>query len=313
MKRLYIGVDTSCYTTSAACVDENGIICDKRTVLSVKQGERGLRESEGLFQHVRNLSSLVPGLISSLPEGKIAAVAVSARPRPDADSYMPVFLAGRASAAAIAATAGAPLIETSHQEGHLRAALYGNESLMGSRFMAMHISGGTTEALLVGAGGEITLLGGSSDLHAGQLVDRVGVAMGMAFPCGKELEKLAAQCGSPGGLMLRSSVKGCDCSFSGAESEAQRLILSGAERGELAYAIYECMARTFSKMLVSAAEATGCDDALISGGVASSALLRKLMRERMAKRGHVGLRFGESALSSDNAVGIALIARDRTE
>jgi len=311
LRRLFIGIDTSCYTTSAACVDGKGIVLDRRTVLFVERGQRGLRQSEGLFQHVRNLGTLVPELLRDLPEGEITAVGVSARPRPEADSYMPVFLAGKTAAATLAAARKVPLYEFSHQEGHIRAALLGNEALMSRRFLSMHLSGGTTETLFVGEDGSIALLGGTSDLHAGQFVDRVGVAMGLDFPCGKALEKLASAFDAKPAYKLPSAVDGCGCSFSGVESEAQRRLISGADKPELAYAVYDSLARAFSAMLANAAKRTGCFEALLAGGVASSPLLRKLMLTRMGKKGDIRLYFGESALSSDNAVGAALLARDR--
>lgn len=314
MEGLYIGLDTSCYTTSFACVDEKGIVLDRRTVLSVADGERGLRQSDGVFQHVRNLGTMIPEAFASLADdarGRICAVGVSARPRPDADSYMPVFLAGKTAARALSCALDAPLFELSHQEGHIRAALFGNERLLGKRMLSMHISGGTTELLEVDGGLGIKLLGGSEDLHAGQFVDRLGVALGMHFPCGREMETLASAYRGGEEVKLPSSVKGCSCSFSGVESAAQRLLLSGGTTHEaLAFALYDCMARTFAAMLREAASLTGCREALIAGGVASSALLRSLMTERIAKRGGPKLFFGEPALSSDNAVGIALLARD---
>ncbi len=311
MRSLCIGIDTSCYTTAAACVDERGIVLDRRTVLFVEHGERGLRQSEGLFQHVRNLKSLLPDMLRDLPEGKIAAVGVSARPRAEALSYMPVFLAGHTTASTLAAALGVPLYEFSHQQGHIRAALLGNEALLGQRFLAMHISGGTTEALLVEQDGSILLLGGTSDLHAGQFVDRVGVAMGLGFPCGKALEALASSFEGTPSFRLPVSTRGCDCSFSGVESEAQRRLQAGANHAELARAVYDCLSRTCCAMLDAAQEKAGCREALLAGGVASSALLREAMRARMEKGGSFKLYFGESALSSDNAVGAALLARDR--
>lgn len=310
MRGLFIGIDTSCYTTSAACVDEKGIVLDRRTVLFVKQGERGLRQSEGVFQHVRNLGSLLPELLRELPKGEIAALGVSTQPRSEADSYMPVFLAGHTAAATLAAALDIPLYECSHQQGHIRAALMGNESLMGTSFLAMHVSGGTTEVLRVIENGMINLLGGTLDLHAGQFVDRVGVAMGLGFPSGKALEQLAASFTGTPSYQLPAAEKGIDCSFSGVESEAQRRLASGAEHNELASAVYDCLARTFSSMLEEAGTRTGCREALIVGGVASSALLRTRMNQRMEKHGRMRLLFGESALSSDNAVGVALLARD---
>ena len=309
----YVGVDTSCYTTSVASVDEYGIVSDLRTVLSVKQGERGLRQSDGLFQHVRNLETLMPELMKQLGGAELRGVCVSARPRPNEDSYMPVFLAGKMCAASVAAARKVPLLTASHQEGHVRAALHGNEALIGRPFLGMHISGGTTEVFLVDETFRISLLSGTEDLHAGQFVDRTGVAMGLHFPCGKQLEALAGSFDPTAGFVkLPAIVREGICSFSGVETRMQALLKAGADRAELAYAAYDCMSRTFVKMLCHAMEQTGVTRALLAGGVASSPLLRTLLRERMHKLdANAALYFGESALSSDNAVGAALLCRDR--
>ncbi len=310
MNAQYIGIDTSCYTTSAACAENGSIVSDRRTMLRVASGERGLRQSDGVFQHVRNLAEIMPALMADADRAKIKAVAVSTRPRPEQDSYMPVFLAGKTAAITLAKALDVRLIELSHQQGHVRAALYGNEQLMGRCFLGMHISGGTTEIFTVGSNLEIGLIGGCADLHAGQLVDRVGVSLGMAFPSGKYMEALASEKSGESAVRLPIWVRGTQCSFSGTESAAQRLIEQGTDGADIAYAVYDAMARTFHKLIVNAADETGLDCVLIAGGVASSGLLRKMLRERMAKRGHVDIRFGEARLSSDNAVGIALLCQD---
>ncbi len=306
----FIGVDTSCYTTSFACVDEKSIVSDRRTVLSVASGERGLRQSDGVFQHVRNASALLPAMMGDVCRREVRCVGVSVRPRPEPDSCMPVFLAGKAAAVARADGLGVAVMEFSHREGHVRAALMGNEALMDKPFLGMHLSGGTTEIFSVAPGMAITLLGGTEDLHAGQLVDRAGVAMGLPFPCGKHLEALAGEFHGALSIKLRSSVKGAVCSFSGMESAVQRGLACGWDHRETAFAIYDGMASTFCKMLEAAREQTSLDCALIAGGVASSPMLRAMMGERMQKRGSVALFFGESRLSGDNAVGAALLARD---
>lgn len=281
-------------------------------MLLVEHGKRGLRQSEGVFQHVRNLGALLPALLDDLPqEETVEAVGASVRPRPTQDSYMPVFLTGRTCAATLASALKVPLYEFSHQEGHIRAALVGNEELKDTCFLSMHISGGTTEVLSVDERMDISLIGGTADLHAGQFVDRVGVSMGMDFPCGKELEKLAAAFEGTLSYRLPIFVRDATCSFSGVESEAQRKLAAGTDKNELAYALYDCMTRTFCGILESAAKRTGFNKALIAGGVASSPLLRKLMHERMEKHGRVRLYFGENVLSSDNAVGIAYMAMDK--
>lgn len=310
MNAQYIGIDTSCYTTSAACAENGSIVSDRRTMLRVASGERGLRQSDGVFQHVRNLAEIMPALMADAERTRIKAVAVSTRPRPEQDSYMPVFLAGKTAAITLANALDVRLIELSHQQGHVRAALYGNEQLMGRRFLGMHISGGTTEMFTVGTNLEIGLIGGCADLHAGQLVDRVGVSLGMAFPSGKYMEALASEKSGEPAVRLPIWVRGTQCSFSGTESAAQRLIEQDVDGADIAYAVYDAMARTFHKLIVNAADASGLDCVLIAGGVASSGLLRKMLRERMVKRGHVDVRFGEARLSSDNAVGIALLCQD---
>ncbi|MEA5047641.1 MAG: O-sialoglycoprotein endopeptidase [Eubacteriales bacterium] len=310
MKPLFLGVDTSNYTTSVACVSEEGIVFERRTMLSVALGERGLRQSDALFQHVRNLPELVETMLSTVERNDVSAVAVSAKPTASEQSYMPVFLAGMLAATSISASLHVPLYETTHQAGHVRAAMFGQEDrFMEGKFLAMHLSGGTTDLLLVqmqnGAIGEIDRIGGCDDLHAGQLVDRVGVHLGLPFPCGTALEQLANGAVDRS-VRLPSSVKALNCSFSGQESQCQRYIDQGMAKEALAYAVYDCMARTFTKILVHAMETTGCDTILLSGGVSGSALLRKLLCTRMQREVY----YAGKGLSSDNAAGVALLARD---
>lgn len=308
---LSIGIDTSCYTTSVACTDRKSIVFSKGTMLSVAFGDRGLRQSEGLFQHVKQLSPMLVELLASIDKNDVACVAVSASPTSKPDSYMPVFLAGLRQAETLAAALGVPLIRADHQSGHIRAALFGNETLLDhNRFFAVHVSGGTTDLLLVEPHREapyrIETIGCSTDLHAGQFVDRVGVALSLPFPTGKHLETLAVQAERKD-LKLPSSVKGTDCSFSGAESAAQRLIGSVPD-AELAYGVYDCLARTLSKMFANVSERYGTLPFLVCGGVASSSLLRTLLKNRFSG----SLYFGRPELSSDNAVGIALLGADRS-
>ncbi|HRX57334.1 MAG TPA: O-sialoglycoprotein endopeptidase [Eubacteriales bacterium] len=314
MSRLFLGVDTSAYTTSICCVCEEGIVFEKRTMLSVPLGGRGLRQSEALFQHVKNLPALTDELFHSIDAGSVCAAAVSAKPTAAEDSYMPVFLAGKLAASSITGALGVPLYETTHQAGHVRAAMFGNEAHIteNGTFLAMHISGGTTDLLRVGlAGGKIETIekaGGCADLHAGQFVDRVGVKLGLSFPSGPELEKLAVQAKTRD-IRLPSSVKNAECSFSGQETAALRMLEQGAPKEEIAFAVYDCMARTFSKILLYAMERTGCETALLSGGVSGSGLLRTLLQKRTKK----ALLFARTGLSSDNAAGTALLAKDLYE
>ena len=306
-----LGIDTSCYTTSVACANEKSIVFFRGTMLSVPLGGRGLRQSDGLFQHVKQLPGLLSELFANVDRSAIRAVAVSAAPTSRGDSYMPVFLAGLSQAESLASALSVPLIRIDHQCGHIRAALYGNEALLDAeRFLAAHVSGGTTDLLLVephrDAPYRIEPIGTSTDLHAGQFVDRVGVALGLPFPAGRGLEMLAGNA-SARSVKLPSAVDGTNCSLSGAESAAQRLIGAVPDE-ELAFGVYDCLARTLSKMFAAAAARFGDLPVLVCGGIASSAILRTLLKKRFRGR----LYFGRPEFSSDNAVGVALLGADRS-
>ncbi|MDR1961141.1 MAG: O-sialoglycoprotein endopeptidase [Gracilibacteraceae bacterium] len=305
---LFLGIDTSAYTTSAALTDGEGRpLWDERLLLPVKPGERGLRQSEAYFCHGRNL----PLLWRNLPPDKwkrIAAVGVSTKPRPAPGSYMPVFVAGYGAAAAIAAALGTPLKETSHQEGHLAAGLYAGGAPALTEFLAVHLSGGTTELLRVRrrAAGEFEteIIGRAEDLHAGQFVDRVGVALGLPFPAGAALERLARTAAPEAAALIPAAVRGCDVSFSGPESAARRLLQAGRPPADVALAVEGCIARTLAKMLRRALDGEK-KDVLFVGGVASNMYLREELKRRLPE---AVLHWTPPELSRDNAVGVAVIA-----
>ena len=201
---LFLGVDTSNYTTSVAAYDSEGdVIFQRKKLLPVKKGQLGLRQSDAVFAHVKNLPLVIRDLRAILEEGnyRIAAVGVSATPRDAADSYMPCFLTGIVAAESLATGSGTEVHRFSHQSGHIMAALYSSGALaegklLTSDFLAFHVSGGTTEAVVAHpreGGFDVEIKGCGADLHAGQVIDRVGVMMGLDFPCGKALEELAVQ------------------------------------------------------------------------------------------------------------------------
>ena len=308
MRQVVVGLDTSCYTTSAAAVTADGqVVASCRKLLPVKLGERGLRQSEGVFIHVRQLPERLEELREFIRGDEIVAVCASSRPRDEEESYMPVFQVGDAQARGMAAMLGVPCFASTHQRGHVAAAMVDSGIAPGD-LLAVHLSGGTTELLSL-RGEELTLLGGTLDLHAGQVVDRVGVALGLPFPAGPHLEKLALQGHAEARLPVSMAEGGLRCHLSGAESQAQRWIASGAISPEdTAMEIYDLLARTVARMILAGAAKTGIRQVLIAGGVASSALFRRLVTERIRKSDR-GLRvcFGRPEYSGDNAVGAALI------
>ena len=221
---------------------------------------------------------------------------------------MPVFQAGHTAGCILAAALNVPFYETTHQCGHLAAALQGTCLENEERLLAVHLSGGTTDLLALQKG-TLTQIGGSADLHAGQLVDRAGVAMGLGFPAGEALEVLAVRGRSEGRLGCSMEEGGLTCHLSGAETQVQRWIREGSiPREDIAREIYDLLARTLVRMLQAGTGKTGIRGALITGGVAASALLRQMLEERRKKsRNCPEIVFGKPEMSGDNAVGVALI------
>lgn len=306
---LALGLDTSCYTTSCALCAPGGEPVQARRLLPVPAGERGLRQSEAVFAHVRQLGELLPQLMKNAPE-PVSCVCASAAPRDGEDSYMPVFQVGLSQGRGIAAALGVPFFSTTHQRGHLAAARWGTE-LNSDAYLGLHLSGGTTDVLLV-QGEEITPLGASLDLHAGQLVDRIGVKMGLPFPAGPYLEELARKGECRNAVPV--SMEGLCCHLSGAEARLLRMLDAGEKKENAAAEVYGVLCRTVLRLLAAAAEKTGVGDALLFGGVISSALLREMLLDRNEKR-RIGLKlhFGRKEYSGDNAVGVALIGLQRLE
>jgi N6-L-threonylcarbamoyladenine synthase len=309
MKRAVIGFDTSNYRTSAAVLTETGeVLLNIRELLPVPKGERGIRQSEAVFAHLRGIQRMLEQLRQAVQQTEIIAVAASVRPRDPEESYMPVFTAGAEAAGTAAAVLGVPFIQTTHQRGHLAAAAWHTALEKADSFLAAHLSGGTTD-LLHWHENRLCQIGGSLDLHAGQLVDRAGVAMGLSFPSGPELEQMAME-GKTEGILGCSMERGdLWCHFSGAETQIQRLIAGGSIPGsQLAREVYDLLARTVSRMLAAGERASGESRALVTGGVASSPLFRQLLTERMKKnRTSLQVIFGAPEYSGDNAVGVALI------
>ena len=312
-KSAVIGFDTSNYRTSAAVVTLDGeILADYRELLPVSEGERGLRQSEAVFAHIRQLRKSEE-LIRSQADGiRIAAVSASVKPRDGADSYMPVFQVGHTAGCMLAAALNVPFFETTHQRGHLAAAKQGTVLESAEQMLALHLSGGTTDLLKVDAAG-ITVLGGSADLHAGQLVDRAGVAMELPFPAGEALEMLAVHGTSEGRLGCSLDPGDLICHLSGAETKLQKWIRNKElPREDIAREIYDLLARTIVRLLKAGARETGFSKALVTGGVASSPLLRQMLEERRKKTtGCPEIVFGKPERSGDNAVGVALIGAEK--
>ena len=304
--KIAIGFDTSCYTTSVAACDGNGdILASKKQLLPVPPRTCGLRQSEAVFAHLKQLPELMERLTAEIGDMEICAVAASVTPRDAEGSYMPVFTVGGNFGRAAASLLHVPFFATSHQMGHILAGQIGNPPLS-EPFIAVHLSGGTTESLLCGEGA-VKTLGQSLDIHAGQLLDRIGVAMGFAFPAGAALETLAKQGKAQALLPASMANDDLDCHLSGAETQCRRWLTGGKlPRETIAAEMFDFLARAVSRMIAAACEKTGAQQVLIVGGVASSEILREQIPVRLQKLGCMAdVVFGKREYASDNAAGVA--------
>lgn len=302
---LFFGIDTSNYRTSAAVFDsESHVWHNSGRLLEVPEGRIGLRQSDALFQHVLHLPERIAELESGFGN-QIRAIAASTRPRAVEGSYMPCFLAGAGQARSMAHALDVPFYEVSHQQGHLAAAALSADALelLRQPFLAWHLSGGTTELLLVHPEGELfqaQIIGGTDDLAAGQLIDRAGRLLNLSFPSGAELETLADTCTQPE-KPFRPKVTDAHFSLSGAQNKIEQLHQKGASRETVARYAIDIVAAAVIRATEQAVQKTGLP-VLCAGGVMSNRLLQQRMKDTF------GAKFAEPVLSGDNAVGVAVLA-----
>lgn len=301
--RSVVGIDSSNYTSSCAVWQAGEIVANEKQLLPVKNGELGLRQSDAVFHHVKNLPAIIEAALSGAHTP--SAVGVSVRPRDAQGSYMPCFLAGASMARAMAAALKIPLYEFSHQAGHIAAALYsaGRLDLLEQKFIAFHVSGGTTEALLVTPDADTSvhceLIAKSLDLKAGQAVDRVGQLLGLPFPAGMALDALAVQGKSP--MRPRPVFKDCDVHFSGLENQAAELLRRGACAQDIARYCIDYILAALDGMTEGLLKKYGELPLLFAGGVMSNSTICAALTEKY------GAHFAKPAFSSDNAAGIAVL------
>ena len=300
---LYLGVDTSNYTTSVALYDgETGELRQQKKLLPVREGQLGLRQSDAVFHHTAQLHALFQELVRDADTKSIAAVGASVKPRPVSGSYMPCFTVGENTAKIISAALKVPFVGFSHQEGHIAAALYGSGrlDLFDKTFIAFHVSGGTTEAVLAkgsGCGFTCEIIAQTLDLNAGQAVDRVGLMLGLKFPCGAELEKLALQNDEP--IKVRATLKGHDCCLSGVENQCKKLLAQGKSKPYIAAYCLEYIRKTLEDMTDSLLCDYGELPLVYAGGVMSNTIIKNSFTEKYKAS------FAPPVYSSDNAAGIA--------
>lgn len=306
--KVVLGIDTSSYTTSMCLLGEDGSIkADERKILEVASGSRGLRQSEALFQHVQNIPLLTEKLVFALDGHELVSIGVSEKPRPQEESYLPVFLPGLSLAQALSHLLGIPYHGITHQETHIWGGIGSAAGPHSGEFLAMHLSGGTTELTVVKRDEQtnrlqIRLLGGTLDLHAGQFVDRLGVKMGLPFPSGPSLEKLAHL--TTESISVPTFHKDGMVSFSGPLTALERLVGQAAPES-CARACLMSIARTLVKWIRWAEKRHPSRELLVVGGVASNQIIRQVLHKQLS---NWHLYFAAPVYSVDNAYGAAFFS-----
>ncbi|MDL2273610.1 DNA-binding protein [Oscillospiraceae bacterium OttesenSCG-928-G22] len=302
----FLGFDTSNYTTSASLYNaEQNFVRHERRLLDVPDGALGLRQSDAHFQHVKRLPDVLARLLGPEGERGVAAVGASTRPREAEGSYMPCFLAGESQARVTAAVLGVPFYAFSHQQGHLAAAAFsaGRPELLRCPFLGLHLSGGTTELLHVTPGEDgiprAETIGGSSDLAAGQLIDRLGKRLSLPFPSGKQIDALAERAEKQSRMTPKAD--GLRFSLSGLENRVDDLLKQGESPETAAHFILASIAAGLSNALSAALAAYGALPVLVSGGVAANTLISRELKEKFQAT------FGAPEFSTDNAAGVAYL------
>ncbi len=303
MSQVFLGIDTSNYSTSAALYDATSDTAMLRgQLIPILQGSIGVRQSEVFFHHTKQL----PNILEELPMKDICGIGVSTRPRLQEGSYMPCFLAGEAFAKALSHALQVPLFRFSHQQGHIAAAAWSAKQiqLLDQDFLAWHVSGGTTELLQVNSSRALpckaTIIGGTADLCAGQLIDRVGNQLGLSFPAGPQLEELAKQHQKEIPLNMRSNE--LQFNLSGLENKALQLRAAGEQSADVADFILRAVLHCITNATQCALEQFPTLPVLCAGGVMSNMRLREALEKTC------GATFAQPEFSKDNAFGVAFLA-----
>jgi N6-L-threonylcarbamoyladenine synthase len=307
----FLGIDTSAYTTSIAVLDENKkIIADYRKLLEVKKGNRGLRQQEAVFQHIKNIPELIGKISKDIDLSLVKTISASIKPRNVKGSYMPVFKVAEGQAYILSKVLNTEYKVFSHQDGHIAAGVLDCNIEDIDEFLTLHISGGTTELLKVSTSEEgylAEIIGGTKDISAGQLIDRIGVKLGLKFPCGKKLDSISTE-GMDIKINYPVSTDKTYINYSGTETFFYKLLEQNKyNNSTIAKNLFHCIGESLVKILIKAINMYLIKNVLVVGGVASNRILREVLVDSIEEKGIGRVFFPDNKYCTDNAIGIAYL------
>lgn len=304
---IILGIDTSCYTTSIAAISlNNELIYNEKIILNAKN--LGLRQSEAVFQHINNLGKISDNINEIMKNYNICAICASKAPRPVKNSYMPVFMVGYNFAKLLSTTLNVDFFETTHQENHIAASLYTNKIKNEDKFLSVHMSGGTSEILLVNKKDnkyDIKIVAATNDISFGQIIDRVGVKLGYTFPCGKYIDENAINCSETLEVGLKTSTKEGYMNLSGLENQINKIIDKKDDK-YISKLLLNAIVKTLEKSLLYVCQKYNVDEVVFAGGVSASKYISTEINKRLSKK-NIHTYFTKPNFATDNAFGCAII------
>lgn len=301
-----LAIESSCDETAAAVV-ENG----RRVLTSVVATQVAEhRQYGGVVPEIasrRHAENIVPVVSKSLTDGGLTLDDIDALAVTYAPGLIGALLVGVNFAKGLSLATGKPLVPTHHLRSHI-ASNYISNSELKPPFLCLVVSGGHSHIVMVEDYTKMKILGRTRDDAAGEAFDKAARTMGMPYPGGIELDKVA-ESGNPLAFKLPRPVvhdAPYDFSFSGLKTAVINLIHNASQKGEelneadicasFRYAVVDCLATNFLK----AAEDYKADKLVIAGGVSANSLLRSTLQEECKRRGY-GFYMPEKSLCGDNA------------
>lgn len=306
-----LGIETSCDETAAAVVEDGEKVLSNvvSSQVDVHRKFGGVVPEVASRKHLELINPVIKEALeqAGLEFGDLQAVAVTQGP-----GLVGALLVGLAAAKALAFALGTPLIAVNHLEGHIYANFLAHRELS-FPLVCLVVSGGHTDLVLVRRHGDYCLLGRTRDDAAGEAFDKIARVLGLGYPGGPALERLAREGNEEAVRFPRASVEGLDFSFSGLKTAViqhlQRCQRAGEEvaRADVAAAFQKAVVEVLVEKTLEAARRTGCRDILLAGGVAANGRLRAAMEEGARREGRRVL-FPPPDLCTDNAAMIACAA-----
>ncbi len=304
-----LGIETSCDETAAAVVEDGPKIVTNIIHSQVKTHAKfgGVVPEIASREHIHKIVEVVEKAVE--PVGGmdgIDGVAVTTGP-----GLVGCLLVGTQVAKGIAMARQVPLMGINHLEGHISAALLA-EKVPDYPHVALVVSGGHTHLYHVKSFGSYTLMGGTRDDAAGEAFDKVAKVLGLGYPGGVHVDRLA-QDGDPKAIALprgMNTTKHFDFSFSGLKTAGVTYIrehggeLKGQQLNDFCASLQEAIADILTKKAVAAAKSVGVKGIVLAGGVAANSRVRALTEERCSRRGMWSF-LPPRVLCTDNAAMIA--------